>query len=78
MKLNEMVQKGKESMSQLLEGVEYLNATESAEFLGVSFVTFTKIREQEALKSYSIVGKGRFRFYKKDDLEKIKSKVRET
>lgn len=64
-------------MPQLVEGIEYLNATEAANFLGVSFVTFTKIREQEGLKTYGLIGKGRNRFYKKDDLEKIKFKVRE-
>lgn len=55
------------------EGREYLNATEAAEFFGVSFVTFQTIRKDYNLQSRRFVGQGRQVFFLKEDLERIKN-----
>lgn len=53
-------------------GVEYLNAKESAEYLDISYNTFQNMEQQYNLSSFSIPGKGRRRFFKKSDLDKLR------
>ena len=65
-------------MPQVVNGTEYLNATEAAEFLGVSYVTFKAARERFHLQSHELFGKGNARFYKKSDLEQIQRARPET
>lgn len=56
-------------MPLTIEGIEYLNSTEAAEFLGFSYVTFQKLTQDYKLQWFTIPGRGRQKFYKKADLE---------
>lgn len=58
-------------MPQTIDHVEYLNATESARLLGISYVTFKLKRDEYGLQSYVLLGKGNAKFYKKADVEGI-------
>lgn len=52
---------------------EFLNATEGADFLGVSFVTFQRIQQEYGLVPEQFPGQGRQVFYLKKHLELIKN-----
>lgn len=60
-------------MPQIYQGVEYLNTREAAEFIGVAFVTFMRMREKYSIPTYSIPGKGSSKFCKKSDLEALQA-----
>lgn len=55
-------------MTMQIGGEEYLNATEAAEFLGISATTFVKFQHEYRLKYKTRPGKGRSKFFKKTDL----------
>lgn len=65
-------------MPQTIEGKEYLNARETAAFLGVSFVTFQKIRElddiKEILKPKTFLGRGNAVYYEKGKAQEVKDR----
>lgn len=54
----------------------YLNATESAKYLGMSFITFQILRDRQQLKSHRRPGK-HGKFYKVADLEMLRAPVPE-
>lgn len=56
-------------MPTMIEGIEYLNTTESRKFLGWSLATFSKYTKH--LKRTNILGKHGV-FFRKDDLEEFK------
>ena len=58
-------------MPQTVDGIEYLNATEAAKFLNMSYVTFKTRRVEYGLQSYTLVGKLNGRYYKVEDLQRV-------
>ena len=58
------------SMPTVMNGETFLNKTESAEFLGVSFPTFEKNFEPR-LQKYTSPRRQNVRLFKKSDLEAL-------
>lgn len=58
-------------MPKIIDGIEYLNAAESAQFLNMSPVTFRIRREEYNLQPYTLLGKGNGRYYKVEDLQRV-------
>lgn len=56
-------------MSRVIDGVEYLNVTESQTLLGVAAGTFRGLRERYRLHPWKITGGGRRVYFRKSDIE---------
>jgi hypothetical protein len=58
-------------MPVTVDGIEYLNAGESARFLKMGPMTFRVAQKQYNLKWVRIFGHGKSRYFKKSDLASI-------
>jgi hypothetical protein len=60
-------------MTVSVNDVEYLNTAEAAEYVGVGDVTFRTWRKRFGVKSYTITGTRKAKFFRKSDLDAMKT-----